>query len=285
MAQREPEREAEAQRELRPRDDGAVHARGQPRRVHRDRRPRAGPRAHRLEGLGREQAADGVRLRRDPARHRLEDDLRPDGQLGLAGLVRALPRQPAAPVVLRHEALELLRPDAARRGHELGAAGAVREAARPAGRRGDPAPPGLLRGAADGEAAGRLQRGSAACDRPADRHVDLVVARPAGRPAALLPAGRRRLGRHALARHRDVPRALVHRRARPGRRPAERVAERPRAARAARGRLLGRPDAHAADDDAPDRVREGAAHRNASTTDVETGLRRLVASAPDLQTA
>ena len=44
------------------------------------------------------------------------------------------------------------------------------------------------------------------------RHDRVGLARPDGRPAALLPAERRRLGLHALARHRDVPRALVDRR-------------------------------------------------------------------------
>ena len=41
------------ERELRARDDGAVHARRRPRRLHGDRRARAGARAHRLDGRRR----------------------------------------------------------------------------------------------------------------------------------------------------------------------------------------------------------------------------------------
>ena len=52
------------------------------------------------------------------------------GQLQLGGLVPALPRQPAAPVVLRREDVELLRPDEDRQRHVEGAAGALREPAR-----------------------------------------------------------------------------------------------------------------------------------------------------------
>ena len=135
------------------RDDGAVHARREPRRVHRDRRPRAGPRAHRLEAArSRTSSRSRVRLRRDAARRRLEDDLRPDRQLR-PGRTRATLclEPPAAPVVLRHEALELLRPDAARRGHAARRSQALyAKRLSPAGGRGDPHPPGLLRGAADG---------------------------------------------------------------------------------------------------------------------------------------
>ena len=114
LAERQPEHEGQAERELRPGDDGAVHARRRPRRLHRDRRTRAGAGADRLDrrrqrGLPRSPSTDS-------ARHRLEDDLRPHRQLHLAGLVQPLPRPPAAPVVLRDEALELLRPDRARHG-------------------------------------------------------------------------------------------------------------------------------------------------------------------------
>ena len=97
----------------------------------------------------------------------------------------------------------------------------------------------------------------------AGRHRRLVVARPVRRSAALLPARRRRLGRHALARHGDVPRALVHRRARAGRRLAERTRAADPAELVARrchafcGRL---PTTHAADRRRLlTRVREGAA--------------------------
>jgi Protein of unknown function (DUF1800) len=45
VAEREQEREGPPQRELRARADGAVHARRRPRRLQRDRRPRAGARS------------------------------------------------------------------------------------------------------------------------------------------------------------------------------------------------------------------------------------------------
>ena len=63
--------------------------------------------------------------------------------------------------------------------------------------------PGAVRGAADGEVARALHRGAPAPARPPDRHHRLDVARRDGGPAALLSAERRRLGRHALARHGD----------------------------------------------------------------------------------
>ena len=117
-----------------------------------------------------------------------------------------------ASVVLRHEALELLRSDAVGRGDLHRAAEALRRLADPAGRRGDPAPPRLLQRAEHGEAAGRLQRRPAADAR---RGIDTSIwclDRPVGGSAALLSTERRRLGLHALARHGDLPRALVHRR-------------------------------------------------------------------------
>ena len=135
----------QAERELRPRDDGAVHARREPRRLHRDRRARAGARADRLAGQ-RRRTAGSIGLHAStprattPARRRSSAraahyDWQDSCQLCLD--------HPTAPVVLRREAVELLRPDAARRGdldarsqqlYEHGAHGA-------AGRRGDPAAP------------------------------------------------------------------------------------------------------------------------------------------------
>ena len=76
---------------------------------------------------------------------------------------------------------------------------------------GDPQASRALRRRAAGEVAGRLHRRAAAPHRPADRHDSVVVARLDGRTAALLSAERRRLGRHALARHRDLARPLVDR--------------------------------------------------------------------------
>ena len=50
-----------------------------------------------------------------------------------------------------------------------------------------------------------------ALGRGIDTDAWMWLIEPRG-PAALLPAERRRLGRHALARHGDLPRALVDRR-------------------------------------------------------------------------
>ena len=66
----------------------------------------------------------------------------------------------------------------------------------PRGRRGDPPAPRLLRRARAGDAAGRVQRRAAARDRALHRHHRLGVAVRGRRPAALLPAQRRRLGIH-----------------------------------------------------------------------------------------
>ena len=57
----------------------------------------------------------------------------------------------------------------------------------------------------------RLHRRPAAPPRPRHRHDRVGVARQHGGAAALLSAERRRLGRLALARHRDVARPLVDR--------------------------------------------------------------------------
>ena len=80
---------------------------------------------------------------------------------------------------------------------------------------GDPRAPGALRRPAHGQAADRASRRAAAPDRRRHHDHRLGVDRLALRAAALLPAERRRLGRHPLARHRDVPRALDRRRADP----------------------------------------------------------------------
>ncbi len=66
------------ERELRSRADGAVHAR-RGERLHRARRPRAGPGAHRLdEHVEAQQGSDRLPLRREAPRHRHEDRLRQD---------------------------------------------------------------------------------------------------------------------------------------------------------------------------------------------------------------
>ena len=118
------------------------------------------------------------------------------------------------------------------------------------------------------------------------------------RAAALLPAERRRLGRHALARHGDLPRPLVRGAADAARqvaRPAEgEGAVRREAARVARARLLERPapvDRHAG------RAARASPSTRSPTPAAPTGsssstrcssqnaLRQLVAMSPDLQTA
>ena len=131
-----------------------------------------------------------------------------------------------------------------------------------------------------------LQRRPAADARPLHRHVDLVDARPAGGPAALLPAGRRRLGRLALARHGDVPRALVHRRARAGRLDAARQPERSGAARStARSRSGARPRSRRRRRACSRSFAAAQLKRKIAAGNVETALRRLIATSPDLQTA
>ena len=62
---------------------------------------------------------------------------------------------------------------------------------------GDPQASRVVQRAADGQVAGRLQRGPAAPARPRRRHDRVCVARRDGGPAPLLSAERRRLGRRA----------------------------------------------------------------------------------------
>ena len=67
-----------AERELRPRADGALHARRRP-RLHRARRPRAGPRADWLrERLATRPGSRQLPLRARPARRRTQGRLRQD---------------------------------------------------------------------------------------------------------------------------------------------------------------------------------------------------------------
>ena len=87
----------------------------------------------------------------------------------------------------------------------------------PAGAGGDPDQPRALRGAADGEAAGRAAGGDAARAGPADRHRGLDLALRTGRAGALPPAQRLRLGRRPLARHLAHAGALEPRLLRPRR--------------------------------------------------------------------
>ncbi len=112
---RQPQRRAE--RELRPRDDGALHARRRHRCLHRGRRSPAGAIAHRLAGpVEQERRSRRLPLRSGRARRRGQDRVPKEGQLQLAGRLHAVPREPAPRVVLRHQALVVFRPDPAEQG-------------------------------------------------------------------------------------------------------------------------------------------------------------------------
>ena len=116
VALRHGEHEVVAERELRPRADGALHARRRP-RLHRARRARAGPRPDRLrQRLEARPRQRQLPLRGQAPRPGTEARLRQDGRVRLAGRRPALPPPPEASVLLRRQALALLRPDDARRG-------------------------------------------------------------------------------------------------------------------------------------------------------------------------
>src|SRR5262249_10509464 len=110
LAERQRQLQGLTERELRAGDDGAVHARRRP-RLHRARRPPAGACPNRLpEQLEPEQRADELPLRPPVPRSRREDDFPPPGPLHLEGLVPPLRHTSGPRLVLRPEALELLRP-------------------------------------------------------------------------------------------------------------------------------------------------------------------------------
>ena len=105
-------RQGLAERELRARDDGALHARRRPRCVHRARRARASARADRVAELaGRKSGVYNFRFDREAARPRHEDRLPQGGPLRLARRLPALRHASTTRLVLRLQALELLRPD------------------------------------------------------------------------------------------------------------------------------------------------------------------------------
>ncbi len=156
------------------------------------------------------------RYDREAPRHRHEADLREARALRLAGLLPARRPPPEAPLVLRHQALELLHSDR-RRPQLAGTGAALRRqplAIRP-GRRGDPHASAPLQRAAHGQAARRLPRRDAACDGSA------ASTPKRGRGSRTRPANSsstRRTspaGTTPLARHRLVPRPLEPRRPRP----------------------------------------------------------------------
>ena len=171
------------------------------------------------------------------------------GKLRLAGGRAAGHAPPPPPRVHGRQALGLLHPDQADAGDGRRR---WRGSTSPSGREVRPLLEAILAhpdlydaGQADGQAAGRPGRGHAARRRPRDRHARLGVAVRQRRPVPLPAAQRLRLGRHALAGHRDLPRALadgaVHLRARRGSIPrrGDRRARRSRRAGPPRGRLLG----------------------------------------------
>ena len=134
--------------------------------------------ARALTGLTNDwkRGAGNVNFRFDRERHDAghEAHLRQDAARSTGGTpCRLCLQPPAAPVVLRRQALELLHPDRAGRGDAARARGALPQGLRdPPGRRGDPAPPALYTGPADGQAAGRLHR------RPAARRSAAASTRP-----------------------------------------------------------------------------------------------------------
>ena len=149
VAERRRKRQGRAERELRPRDDGAVQPRRRPRRLHRGRHPRTGAGADRLAQrlVGRTRRPQ-LPLRPQTPRQRAEDGLRPDRQLGLGRRLPALRRTPAPRLLLRRQALELLRRRAALRRRPRDALDGTYVGSRladPPGRRGDPRQPRLLR--------------------------------------------------------------------------------------------------------------------------------------------
>ena len=174
------------ERELRARDDGAVHARRRPRRLQRAatcaswraRSPAGAP-----TGSTSSAWTTSATTPRATTTATRPCSGRPATTTGSDACDLCV-APPAAPVVLRQQAVGLLRPDAA----VAATAGRARRrctcraATRSAGRRGDPAAPGPPRRAAHGEAAGRLQRRAAARARSArsTRRMGLAVATGAG---------------------------------------------------------------------------------------------------------
>ena len=103
-----------AERELRARDAGALHARGR-RRLHRGGRPRARPRTHRLDQHLEpgDRGTAGLPLRPDAARRRHQGHLRQARALRLARQPAAHARAPRPSALLRDEAVVLLLPGGA----------------------------------------------------------------------------------------------------------------------------------------------------------------------------
>ena len=207
-----------AERELRARADGAVHARRRTAALHRARRPRAGARADRLAQRLEPTTSARSNFRFDTKRHDTGSKtiFGKRGSFDWRDSCRLCVQHPQHPSFFVTKLWSYFIPtppegrDAARARapvrHERLRDRPVVEAilAHPALYTGPRMvkPPvvytaGLLRG---------LGRGI-------DTEAWAWLSEPRG-PAALLPAERRRLGRHALARHGDLPRPLGDRRLR-----------------------------------------------------------------------
>ncbi len=167
-----------------------------------------------------------LHLQRRSPRHRHEDDLRPDRQLRLAGLLPALPlTHPLHPSYFVTKLWSYFIPTTP------GSASTVQGLQTLyANRKMLPVVEAILTHP-DFYNGPRMVKPpvvlNAGLLRMVGRYIDTSVwwslSAQAG-PAALLSARRRRLGRHALARHRDLPRPLVHLRRRAGRGDADRHA-------------------------------------------------------------
>ena len=188
VAERRRKPQERAERELRPRDDGAVLARRRPRRLHRGRHPRTGAGADRLaqrlvERAGRLQ----LPLRPQTPRHRTaRRSSAQTGNWGWEDACRLCVENPLHPSFFVDKLWSYFVAAAA-----LGARPATAliahlprlRLADPAGARGDPAQPRPLRRPADGEAAGRPAGRDAAGARPLRRHRRLDLALRTGRAA------------------------------------------------------------------------------------------------------
>src|SRR5215204_960743 len=172
LAERHGQPQGLAERELRARADGALHARRRP-RLHRARRARAGAGPHRIrERLEARRRPDQFPLRARSARRRRQAGFRDARALRLAGRVPALPEEPLPPILLREQALELFHPDPAIY-EDARCPGAPLREEPPrdtADRRCNPPPPAALQRRADDEAARRLHRRAPPRSRARDRH-------------------------------------------------------------------------------------------------------------------
>ena len=193
------------ERELRPRADGAVHARrlgrlGLP--VLRGRRARAGARADRLgRRLGRRRRLRQLPLRPAVAttRARRRSSARRGRSTGRTRAASASSTPPTARFFVEKLWSYFIPVAAVAERRARRSSGSTSSATtRAPGRRGDPHAPGLLPRAGDGQAADRLHR-RAAAGPPPRRRQRLGLDRRDGRPARssarrTSPAGTRRAG-------------------------------------------------------------------------------------------